>query len=105
LLAAVGALSVAYFKSKGESPSSLVVRSSLLPPADTQFNAFDNWLPAVSADGTHIVFPVWDGHGKRLWLRAINDTGEGKALPGTENGGMPFWSPDGRSIGFFAEGR
>jgi eukaryotic-like serine/threonine-protein kinase len=103
LLAAVAALSVAYFKSKRASPSSLVVRSSLLPPADTQFNAFDNWLPAVSPDGTHIVFPVWDGHGVRLWLRAIDDTGEGKALPGTENGGLPFWSPDGRSIGFFAD--
>jgi Tol biopolymer transport system component len=105
LLAAVGALSVAYFKSKGESPSSLVVRSSLLPPADTQFNAFDNWLPAVSADGTHIVFPVWDGHGKRLWLRAINETGEGKVLPGTEDGSLPFWSPDGRSVGFFADAK
>jgi eukaryotic-like serine/threonine-protein kinase len=105
LLAALGLLSVAYFTSKGTSPSALVVRSSLLPPADTQFNAFDSWLPAVSADGTHIVFPVWDGRGVRLWLRAINDTGEGNALPGTENGGMPFWSPDGRSIGFFADGK
>jgi len=75
------------------------------PSSPTQFNVFDYWLPAVSADGTHIVFPVWDGHEKRLWLRAINDTGEGKALPGTENGGLPFWSPDGRSIGFFADGK
>jgi serine/threonine protein kinase len=103
LLTALGLLSVAYLKSKETSPSAPVVRSSLLPPAGTQFNAFDSWLPAVSADGTHIVFPVWDGHGKRLWLRAINDTGEGKALPGTEDGSFPFWSPDGRSVGFFAD--
>jgi Tol biopolymer transport system component len=105
LLAALGLLSVAYFTSKGTSPPALVVRSSLLPPADTQFNAFDDWLPAVSPDGTHIVFPVWDGHGKRLWLRAINDPGEGKALPGTEEGSLPFWSPDGRSVGFFADAK
>jgi Tol biopolymer transport system component len=98
-------LSVAYLKSKGAPSSELVVRSSLLPPAGTQFNAFDDWFPAVSADGTHIVFPVWDGHGKRLWLRAINDTGEGRALPGTENGSLPFWSPDGRSVGFFADAK
>jgi Tol biopolymer transport system component len=107
LLAAVGALSVAYFKSRRTSPSAPVVRSSLLPPAGTRFNAFDieRWLPAVSPDGTHVVFPVWDSRGGRLWLRAINDTGEGKALPGTEDGGFPFWSPDGRSIGFFADGK
>jgi hypothetical protein len=64
-----------------------------------------HWLPAVSPDGTHIVFPVWDGHGKRLWLRAINDTGDGKALPGTEDGSLPFWSADGRSVGFFADAK
>jgi hypothetical protein len=104
-LAAVAALNVAYFKSKGASPTSLVVRSSLLPPAGTQFNAFDNWLPAVSADGTQIVFPVWDGHGKRLWLRALNDTGEGRPLPGTEEASFPFWSADGRSVGFFADAK
>ena len=51
------------------------------------------------------MFPVQDGSGVRLWLRAINDTGDGNALPGTENGGLPFWSPDGRSIGFFADGK
>jgi serine/threonine protein kinase len=78
LLAALGLLSVAYFKSKERSSSALVVRSSLLPPTDMQFNAFDEWLPAVSLDGTHIAFPVWDGRVGRLWLRDINDTGEGK---------------------------
>ena len=26
-----------------------------------------------------------------------------RPLPGTESGSSPFWSPDGRSIGFFAD--
>ena len=107
LLAALGLFGAAYFKSKETSPSALVVRSRIPPPADMQFNPFVGgmWLPAISPDGTHIVFPVRDSRGVRLWLRATNDTGDGSALPGTENGGLPFWSPDGRSIGFFADGK
>src|SRR5262249_2540039 len=26
-------------------------------------------------------------------------------LPATDNGGLPFWSPDSRSVGFFAAGK
>src|SRR6185295_10021013 len=33
------------------------------------------------------------------------DGNESRALPGTENASNPFWSPDGRSIGFFADGK
>jgi Tol biopolymer transport system component len=38
-------------------------------------------------------------------VRSLNESGEGQRLPGTEHGGYPFWSPDGRSIGFFTEGK
>src|SRR5260370_41951618 len=40
-----------------------------------------------------------------LWLRGLNDAGEGRIFPGTEDGSFPFWSPDSRSIGFFAGGK
>jgi Tol biopolymer transport system component len=36
-----------------------------------------------------------------LWLRSL-DAAENRALPGTEGASFPFWSPDGRTIGFFA---
>ena len=39
-----------------------------------------------------------------LWLRSLAD-GSLRRLPGTAGGTLPFWSPDSRSIGFFAEGR
>ena len=39
-----------------------------------------------------------------LWVRSL-DAGESRALPGTGGASFPFWSPDGRTIGFFANGK
>ena len=59
---------------------------------------------AVSPDGGSIVFAGWpDVGGAQLWTRNL-DAPEIRALPGTEGAGQPFWSPDGSSIAFFAEG-
>jgi eukaryotic-like serine/threonine-protein kinase len=38
----------------------------------------------------------------RLWLRSMNEVAA-RPLVGTEGGSMPFWSPDERAIGFFAQ--
>jgi hypothetical protein len=48
---------------------------------------------AQDADGTSF-----------LWVRAI-DSLKAQKLGGTEGGINPFWSPDSRSIGFFADGK
>ena len=40
----------------------------------------------------------------RLWVRPLNSA-TARPLPGTEDARIPFWSPDGRSLGFFATGR
>ena len=34
-----------------------------------------------------------------LWVRAL-DSVESRVLPGTEGASYPFWSPDGRTLGF-----
>ncbi len=39
-----------------------------------------------------------------LWVRPTNSL-EAHALPGTEGAIFPFWSPDSRSLGFFAESK
>ena len=39
-----------------------------------------------------------------LWVRPL-DGFEAHPLPGTDGATYPFWSPDSRFIGFFAEGR
>jgi Tol biopolymer transport system component len=59
---------------------------------------------AISPDGRQIVFVANDQNGYRLWLRSLA-TSESRPLNGTENGAFPFWSPDNRFIGFFAEGK
>jgi serine/threonine protein kinase len=58
---------------------------------------------ALSPDGLKIAFETTsDGH-SQLWVRFL-DTGAARPLPGTENGYRPFWSPDSRSLAFFANG-
>jgi serine/threonine protein kinase/Tol biopolymer transport system component len=57
---------------------------------------------AISPDGhTLAVAPTFEGRAP-IWLRPI-DSSAGRILPGTEGATFPFWSPDGKSIGFFAE--
>ena len=55
---------------------------------------------AVSPDGTRLVFPATDRDGKtQLWLQPL-DSFAAQPLPGTDGANFPFWSPDGRFIGF-----
>jgi len=65
----------------------------------------DDFNPvAVSPDGGSIVFAGRSATGAaQLWTRTL-DAPEIHALPGTQGAGQPFWSPDGGSIAFFAEG-
>lgn len=86
-------------------PQSRVLYASILPPEKTTFDFAANSGPVVlSPDGRHMVFAATSGDGSsQLWIRAL-DAIEAKPLPGTRLARFPFWSPDSRWIGFFAEG-
>ncbi len=56
---------------------------------------------ALSPDGRSLVFVASGDGPSRLWLRPLDQT-EARPLAGTEGAAAPFWSPDSRSIGFFA---
>ncbi len=59
---------------------------------------------ALSPDGRQIVFVASDDSGvSQLWLRSLAST-TAQPVPGTEGALQPFWAPDGRAIGFFADG-
>jgi eukaryotic-like serine/threonine-protein kinase len=103
---ALVAVSVLVLKSMRPYPSDrAVLRASILPPEKAQFasiEADEGGVPAVSPNGRYLVVPVHEGDGKvRLWLRTLR-SGEGRILSGTEGSGHAFWSPDSRSIAFFA---
>jgi Tol biopolymer transport system component/predicted Ser/Thr protein kinase len=85
-------LAFAYFTRR--PPDSAVVRFSFEPP----FKA-GGLDVAVSPDGTQIAFCGDSG----LWLRRM-DSFTAQELPGTEGALRPFWSPDGRQLGFVVQG-
>ncbi|MGA8212414.1 MAG: protein kinase [Candidatus Sulfotelmatobacter sp.] len=84
-----------------------VVRSSILPPAGT---AFVTMLPSsgpavLSPDGTRLAFTVRDEKGRiLLYVRPLTSL-TSQPLNGTDDAIYPFWSPDSREVGFFADGK
>ena len=94
---------------------SLAATAFLLRPRSqpvSQIITFDVDVPtavasqqfALSPAGTHLVAVSGTGLRASLWLRSI-DRLDGQMLPGTEAPSFPFWSPDGRFIGFFSGGK
>jgi len=59
---------------------------------------------ALSPDGRQLAFVAADRESYMLWVRPASATSS-RLLPGTEGAAFPFWSPDGRYVGFFAEGK
>src|SRR6185503_186208 len=87
--------------------SDLSVRALVTPPDRMLYQLTGDFAgpPAVSPDGRSIVFAAVDALGKRqLWIRRL-DSLTPEPLPSTDDGTFPFWSPDSRSIAFFAAGR
>ncbi|HVH57286.1 MAG TPA: protein kinase, partial [Vicinamibacterales bacterium] len=52
-------------------------------------------LPAISPDGTRVVYSA----GGKLWIRSLADFAS-KEVPGTNGAVYPFWSRDGRELAF-----
>jgi Tol biopolymer transport system component len=61
--------------------------------------------PVLSPDGRVLALVARaPGGPPQLWVRPLNAP-EARVLPGTEGAGYPFWSPDGRTLAFFAGGK
>ncbi len=61
--------------------------------------------PCFRLTAASLAFTATGADGKTsIWVRAMN-AAEARALPDTNDAIFPFWSPDSRSIGFFANNK
>ncbi|MGH9363698.1 MAG: protein kinase domain-containing protein [Thermoanaerobaculia bacterium] len=98
LLAAL-ALGVGFVR-RAPAPRHMVRFDIATPEGITSIDA-----PRISPDGRYLAFNATDSSGKsRIYVRPLNAL-SAQPLAGTEGTTRPFWSPDSRFLGFFAEGK
>jgi len=77
------------------------MKVSILAPENAPFEG----IPAISPDGRRLAFAALGPSRQTvLWVRSL-DSLTSVPIPGTEGALDPFWSPDSRFVGFFAEGK
>jgi Tol biopolymer transport system component len=83
------------------------IRASIRPPAGQVFEAYGvhSGAVSISPDGMRMTF-VSRSEEKNagIYLRSLGSE-EAQPLAGTEGATYPFWSPDGRQLGFFVRGK
>jgi serine/threonine protein kinase len=89
------ALAVVYFRRQLPSPP--IAQLSVWLPAKARILSL-----AVSPDGSAIAMVLVKDGVQQIWIRPL-DSPNATPLAGTENASNPFWSPDSRSIAFFAD--
>ena len=100
-IAVVFALAVSYVHHFRETPAEKPLYRFVVPlPQDAGLHTL-----SLSPDGRHVAIAMGQQRGtRRLWVHSL-ETGEQREMPGTGEAQYPFWSPDSRYIGFFAEGK
>ena len=98
--AAVAAIAIAYFVTERQQAGSrLTYRFEIPPLPGTSYEG-----PfSISPDGRRLAFTTTDVAGLRsLWIRAV-DAVTAQRIESADGARYPFWSPDGASLGFFAD--
>ena len=90
-------------------PTTLYLRRSVPEPVVTRLDVVtpptsDAFSFALSPDGRQLAFVANGAKGSQLWLRPF-DQARAQPLAGTDGASFPFWAPDSRVLGFFADGK
>ena len=84
-----------------------LMEMEITPPEGTTFGPIRSaFRPvAVSPDGQQLAMIAGPRNGRQmLWIRPLASNSP-RAIAGTENAVHPFWSPDGKWVGFLASGK
>ena len=79
-----------------------VTRFGILLPEAQTLSSDQKMVMALSPDARHLVYVARTGLQKQLYLHSLAQM-ETAPIAGTENTSDPFFSPDGRWVGFFSE--
>jgi serine/threonine protein kinase len=88
-------------------PVTTSIRTVVDPPPAVTLTLTGDFAgpPVLSPDGLSLAFGALAAGGKiALWVRPMNSL-EAHKLPGTDGAIFPFWSPDSRSLAFFADSK
>jgi serine/threonine protein kinase len=96
---ALGAFGLYRFTSAGAGTSSLISFNVPIPGGGDAEAMF-----ALSPDGQNLAIASSEKGQIHLWVRPLAGL-ETRLLPGAEGARYPFWSPDSKQIGFFADGK
>jgi eukaryotic-like serine/threonine-protein kinase len=103
-LAVIAAVLIAIIAVRRTSPPSPKAVARFVIPLTEEERPSQGSEVAISPDGTYIaLLAVQDGV-SRIYIRQVSEATT-KVLSGTEGASHPFFSPDGRWIGFFSQGK
>ena len=104
VLALAGGILLGTRLAKPKAPPAPTARVSVIVP-DSVTPDREQVNLSISPDGSMIAFVAADSTGtSSLWLRPL-DSPTVRPLKGTEKAALPFWSPDSRTLAFFADGK
>jgi eukaryotic-like serine/threonine-protein kinase len=88
---------------RNPSPAAPAIRFAIPPPpGGAFFDTVETLGIALSPDGSQLAYVAADAGGaRRVWIRPLSAV-DARPVPGTESARAVIWSPDGRSIAFFA---
>ncbi len=103
-IAAVASLAMLATRTRPTVPPGALTRFSIASPEGVTLVA-DGAHARISPDGRTLAFSAASATGTvSFWVRPL-DSLVARPLAGTEDGALPFWSPDGRHLAYFGNNK